>query len=75
VPLVLTLATVMDSSEAAILLATNIGGDSDSVASIAGAILGARTPDSVNEGWYAAVESVNQQDLISLAQGLHELRR
>ena len=38
VPLALALGTVMDSAEAAILLATNIGGDSDSVASIAGAI-------------------------------------
>ena len=44
VPLALALGTVMPSAEAAILLATNIGGDSDSVASIAGAILGARYP-------------------------------
>jgi ADP-ribosylglycohydrolase len=44
VPLALALGTVMPSAEAGILLATNIGGDSDSVASIAGAILGARYP-------------------------------
>jgi ADP-ribosylglycohydrolase len=36
VPLALSVATVMDSAEAAILLAANIGGDSDSVASLAG---------------------------------------
>jgi hypothetical protein len=35
-PLAIVLATMMESTEAAILLAANIGGDSDSVASIAG---------------------------------------
>jgi ADP-ribosylglycohydrolase len=75
VPLALTLATVMDSAEAAILLATNIGGDSDSVASIAGSILGARYPETVNDEWYAAVEAVNEHDLSSLAEELSELRR
>jgi hypothetical protein len=35
VPLALALATVMQSAEDAIVVATNIGGDSDSVASIA----------------------------------------
>jgi ADP-ribosylglycohydrolase len=49
VPLALALATVMQSAEDAILVATNIGGDSDSVASIAGGILGARHPDSIND--------------------------
>jgi ADP-ribosylglycohydrolase len=44
VALAITFATVIDSCQAAILLAANIGGDSDSVASIAGAILGARHP-------------------------------
>jgi ADP-ribosylglycohydrolase len=56
VPLALALGTVMLSAEAAILLATNIGGDSDSVASIAGALLGARYPDTVNDEWYEVVE-------------------
>src|SRR5438128_10827507 len=41
VPLAVALAAVTDSAEATVLLATNIGGDSDSVASIAGAIVGA----------------------------------
>jgi len=75
VPLALTLATVMESAQAAFLLAANIGGDSDSVASIAGAILGARYPDTVNDEWYAVVEAVNGHDLVSLAEGLSELRR
>ena len=64
----------MSSAEAAILLATNIGGDSDSVASFAGAILGARYPDTVNDEWYEVVERVNSHDLRSLAEALSGLR-
>jgi ADP-ribosylglycohydrolase len=64
----------MPSAEAGILLATNIGGDSDSVASIAGAILGARYPDSVNDEWYEVVEKVNSHDLRSLTEALSGLR-
>lgn len=75
VPLAITLGTVSDSAAAAILLAANIGGDSDSVASIAGAILGARRPDTVSDEWYAVVDMVNDHDLISLAEGLSALRR
>ena len=75
VPLALALGTVMRSAEAAILLAANIGGDSDSVASIAGAILGARYPDTVNDEWYAVVERVNSHDLLPLAENLTGLRR
>lgn len=74
VPLALALGTVMESAEAAILLAANVGGDSDSVASIAGGILGARCPGTVNEDWYTAVESVNRHDLRSLAENLSALR-
>jgi ADP-ribosylglycohydrolase len=64
----------MPSAEAGILLATNVGGDSDSVASIAGAILGARYPDTVNDEWYEVVESVNNHGLRSLAEALSGLR-
>jgi ADP-ribosylglycohydrolase len=74
VPLAIALATVMQSAEAAILLAANIGGDSDSVASIAGAILGARCPDTVNEDWYAVVEMVNDHHLSALGDDLARLR-
>jgi ADP-ribosylglycohydrolase len=74
VPLALALGTVMSSAEAAILLATNIGGDSDSVASIAGALLGARYPDTVNDEWYEIVERVSSHDLRSLAEALSGLR-
>lgn len=75
VPLAITLATVMDSAQAAILLAANVGGDSDSVASIAGAILGARCPDTIDDEWYAVVHSVNGPDLVAIADNLAELRR
>jgi ADP-ribosylglycohydrolase len=64
----------MESAESAILLATNVGGDSDSVASVAGSILGARFPASVNEDWYEIVESVNNHDLMRLGAALSALR-
>ena len=67
VPLALALATIMRSAEDAILLAANIGGDSDSVASIAGGILGAMYPGTVNEHWVHAVEAINQHHLATIA--------
>jgi ADP-ribosylglycohydrolase len=75
VPLALCLATLMDSAEEAILLAANVGGDSDSVASIAGAVLGARYPDTVNQGWYDTSETVNRHDLLTLVDDLVNLRQ
>jgi ADP-ribosylglycohydrolase len=75
VPFAIALATIADSAEDAILTAANVGGDSDSVASIAGAILGARRPDTVREDWYEIVETVNGHDLITLADQLSALRR
>ena len=74
VPLALGLATVMRSAEDAILLATNVGGDSDSVASIAGGILGAMYPNTVNQQWYEVVERVNEHNLIGIANQLAMLR-
>ena len=74
VPLALGLATVIESAEEAILLAANIGGDSDSVASIAGGILGAMYPITVNEHWYTVVEQVNDHDLVAIANAMAQLR-
>jgi ADP-ribosylglycohydrolase len=74
VPLAIALATLLQSVESAILLAANIGGDSDSVASVAGAILGARNPASVNEDWYGIVEVVNEHRLSHLGEDLCALR-
>ena len=75
VPLAIALATTSDSAEDAILLAANVGGDADSVASIVGAILGARHPDTVNEDWFTVVERVNAHDLVRIAEGLARLRQ
>ena len=75
VPLALGLATVLRSAEEAILLAANIGGDSDSVASIAGGILGAAYPDTINQTWYDVVEQVNGHGLAAIAAQLAGLRR
>lgn len=74
VPLALALATLLHSAEDAILLAANIGGDSDSVASIAGGILGALHPDTVNQDWSDLVEHVNGHDLPAIAHELARLR-
>jgi ADP-ribosylglycohydrolase len=74
VPLALGLATVMQSAEEAILVAANVGGDSDSVASIAGGILGAMYPDTVNQHWYEVVERINDHDLAAIARELTRLR-
>jgi ADP-ribosylglycohydrolase len=74
VPLALALATRMRSAEDAILLAANIGGDSDSVGSIAGAILGALYPNTVNQQWYEIVERINHLDIVRVANELAVLR-
>ena len=74
VPLALTLGALADSVREAVLLATNVGGDSDSVASIAGAVLGARRPGTVVDEWYETVEMVDAHDLPSIALALSRLR-
>lgn len=57
-----------------ILLAANIGGDSDSVASIAGGILGAMYPNTVNPDWFEVVERVNGDNVAVVAEELAGLR-
>jgi len=74
VPLALALGTVMECARSAILLAANVGGDADSVASIAGGILGARNPNSVSDEWYDVVEHLNGHNLIALGEELSALR-
>jgi ADP-ribosylglycohydrolase len=74
VPLALALVTLIPSAEEAILVATNVGGDSDSVASIAGGILGAMHPATVNRQWSEAVERINDHNLAALADELTRLR-
>jgi len=74
VPLALALATLVPSAAEAILLAANVGGDSDSVASIAGGVLGAMHPDTVNREWCEVVERVNDHNLAATAHALAPLR-
>jgi len=61
---------VTHSAEQTALLAANIGGDSDSVASIGGAIAGAIHPDTVNQAWFEVVNLVNGDDLVEMAASL-----
>lgn len=74
VPLALALATLLRSAKDAILMAANVGGDSDSVASIAGGILGAMYPSTVPQHWYDVVQGVNDHDLPPIARALSGLR-
>jgi hypothetical protein len=70
VPLAISLALVTQSAERAALLAANLGGDSDSVASIGGAFAGALRPESVHEGWFEVVNKVNGDDIVEMAISL-----
>ena len=74
VPLALAIATVVQAADEGILLAANIGGDSDSVASIAGSILGARFPDTLNAEWYEIVETINAHGLVAMGEKLSRVR-
>ena len=75
VPLAIGLALVTQSAQQTALLAANIGGDSDSVASIGGAIAGALHPETVNDEWFNVVNLVNADGLVEAAASLATLRR
>jgi ADP-ribosylglycohydrolase len=75
VPLAISLAVVTESAEKVALLAANLGGDTDSVASIGGAIAGAVWPATVNERWFEVVDAVNEDDLVNVAAALAALRQ
>ena len=74
VPLAICLAVITQSAKDTILLAANIGGDADSVASIGGAIAGALNPESTDQEWFNIVNRVNNDDLSGIAQSLASLR-
>jgi hypothetical protein len=74
VPLAISLAVITQSAEQTTLLAANIGGDSDSVASIGSAIAAALNPATVNEEWYQVVKSINKDNLVETAISLAGLR-
>jgi ADP-ribosylglycohydrolase len=74
VPLAISLALITQSAQQTALLAANIGGDSDSVASIGSAIAGALHPQTVNEEWFDVVSRINADDLVPMATALATLR-
>ena len=74
VPLAINLALLTESAQETILLAANVGGDSDSVASIGAAIAGALCPNTVNEVWFDVVRAINQDILVDKAEALAKLR-
>ncbi len=73
VPLAIALAVILQSVEQVVLLASNIGGDTDSVASIGGAICGAMCPETVNDSWFDTVAAVNAENIIDAAESLAAL--
>jgi ADP-ribosylglycohydrolase len=74
VPLAIGLALVTESAEETALIAANLGGDADSVASIGGAIAGALCPATVNAGWWEAVSRINDNNLVDLGVSLAAIR-
>jgi ADP-ribosylglycohydrolase len=74
VPLAVSLALITGSAEQTTLFAANLGGDSDSVASIGGAIAGALCPATVNERWFEVVSTINSDNLLNVAASLADLR-
>lgn len=70
VPLALALAVLTDSAHTTTLIATNLGGDTDSVAAIGSAVAGALNPGSVSSEWLIGVEQVNNHQLNLLAAQL-----
>ncbi|MBE1444310.1 ADP-ribosylglycohydrolase family protein [Paenibacillus sp. OAS669] len=75
VALAINFAVITKSAEKTILLAANLGGDTDSVASMGAAIAGAMSPETVNDIWYQAVEDVNGNELVNLAPIITSLRK
>jgi len=74
VPLAIALALLTGSAEKTALLAANIGGDSDSVASIGGAVAGALHPETVNAKWFDVVTAINADNLLDVVTSLAALR-
>lgn len=57
------------------LLAANLGGDADTLASMVGSLCGALAGlDAIETNWFATVTEVNDLDLVRLAARLVELR-
>jgi ADP-ribosylglycohydrolase len=75
VPLAIALGLVTRSAETSILLAADLGGDSDTVASIGGAIAGALHPETISDLWFDVIRDVNGDDIEGTALALAGMRR
>lgn len=75
VALAINFAVLTQSAEQVTLLAANLGGDTDSVASMGAAIAGAMSPKTVNESWYQAINEVNGNELLDLAEKIAYIRK
>jgi ADP-ribosylglycohydrolase len=73
-PPAISLALITESATETVLMAANLGGDADSVASIGGAIAGALRPETVNQHWLEVVNAVNHDHLLQIASALVALR-
>jgi ADP-ribosylglycohydrolase len=71
----LALVMLYDSAKDAILAAVNAGGDADSIASMAGGIVAARSPDTLPQEWVEIVKRENNLDFAPLIEQLAILRR
>jgi ADP-ribosylglycohydrolase len=74
VPRTISLSSITESAEETVLFAANVGGDSDTVASIAGAIDRALYPETVNNEWFEVVSAINENSLLDVANSLAPLR-
>jgi ADP-ribosylglycohydrolase len=65
---------ITESAEERVLFAANLAGDSDTVASLGGAIAGALYPETVNNEWFEVVSAINENSLLDVANPLAALR-
>ncbi|GAA4831323.1 ADP-ribosylglycohydrolase family protein [Paenibacillus vulneris] len=74
VALAINFAVLTKSADKTILLASNLGGDTDSVASMGAGIAAAMFPETLNNSWYTSIEKVNGGELVALAPIIAALR-
>jgi len=75
VPYALSMFYGLNSAKDVILQIVNQGGDADSVASMAGSLSGAFSPDTLPREWVNTVEKANNFHLSEIALNLIKLRR
>ena len=71
----MALVMLYDNAREAILAAVNEGGNTDSIAAMAGGVVAARNPDTLPGKWVEIVQRENELDFAPLAEQLAALRR